>query len=82
VSEVRTFDTPQQAGTVLIKAAEDFNVPTWMQIFGYDAEDVIFSGEFAQDRKHAADFVAEAHEKNSISVDPEDRRPCFPTCRQ
>jgi DUF2950 family protein len=70
VSDVRTFDTPQQAATLLIKAAEDFNVSTLMQIFGHDAEDVIFSGEFAQDRKHAADFVAEAHEKNSISVDP------------
>src|SRR5437667_5679179 len=70
VSDVRMFDTPQQAATVLIKAAEDFNVPTLMQVFGHDAEDVIFSGEFAQDRKHATDFVAEAHEKNSISVDP------------
>ena len=29
-----------------------------------------FSGEFAQDRKHAADFAAEAREKKRISVDP------------
>ena len=35
------LDTPQQAATVLIKAAEDFNVPTLMQIFGHDAEDVM-----------------------------------------
>ncbi len=69
-SGVRTFDSPQQAATVLIGAAEEFNVPVLMQIFGPDAEDVIFSGEFAQDRKHAADFVTEAHEKNSISIDP------------
>jgi hypothetical protein len=69
-SGVRTFDSPQQAATVLIEVAGDFNVPALMQIFGQDAEDVIFSGEFAQDRKHAADFVAEANEKNSISVDP------------
>jgi hypothetical protein len=27
VSDVRTFDTPQQAATLLITAAEDFNVP-------------------------------------------------------
>jgi len=70
VSEVRTFDTPQKAAAQLIEAAEGFNVPELMQIFGHDAEDVIFSGEFAQDRKHAADFVAEAHKKNSVSVDP------------
>jgi hypothetical protein len=33
-------------------------------------EDFIFSGEFAQDRKHAADFVAEAREKYRVSLDP------------
>jgi hypothetical protein len=31
---------------------------------------VVFSGEFAQDRKHAADFAAEARQKKSVSVDP------------
>jgi hypothetical protein len=30
----------------------------------------VFSGEFAQDRKRAADFAAEAREKKSVSVDP------------
>jgi hypothetical protein len=69
-SGVRTFDTPQEAAARLIEAAEKFDVTALTQIFGRDVEDVIFSGEFAQDRKHAADFVAEAHEKNSISVDP------------
>jgi hypothetical protein len=65
-----TFDSPQQAAARLIEAAANFDVPALTQIFGHDLEDVIFSGEFAQDRKHAADFVAEAREKNSISVDP------------
>jgi len=69
-SEVRTFDTPQQAAVVLIDAAEKFDVAALTQIFGHDVEDVIFSGEYAQDRKHAADFVAESHEKNSVSLDP------------
>ena len=69
-SGVRTFDTPQEAAAQLIGAAEKFDVTALTQIFGSDIEDVIFSGEFAQDRKHAADFAAEAHEKNSVSVDP------------
>jgi hypothetical protein len=64
-----TFDTPQQAADALVAAAEKFDVVTLAQIFGPDAEDIIFSGEFAQDRKHAADFVTEAHEKKSVSVD-------------
>ena len=40
------------------------------QIFGPGGEDIVFSGEYAQDRQHAANFVAEAHEKKSVSVDP------------
>ena len=66
----RTFDTPQQAANVLIEAAEKFDVVELAGIFGPDGEDVVFSGEFAQDRQHAANFVAEAHKKESVSVDP------------
>jgi Protein of unknown function (DUF2950) len=66
----RGFDTPQQAAAALVDAAEKFDVSELTQIFGSNVEDVIFSGEYAQDRKHAADFVAQAREKNSISVDP------------
>ena len=64
------FDSPQQAASALIDAADKFNVTELTHIFGSDLEDVVFSGEFAQDRKHAADFVAQAREKNSVSVDP------------
>jgi hypothetical protein len=45
-------------------------VAALMQIFGTGGEDIIFSGEFAQDRQHATNFVAEAKEKQTISVDP------------
>lgn len=76
-SAVRTFETPQQAAAVLIEAADKFDVATLMQIFGPDGHDVVFSGEFAQDRKHAADFVAEAKEKNSISIDPKSSKRAF-----
>ena len=66
----RRFNTPQQAADALIGAAEKFDVAELAYIFGPDGEDVVFSGEFAQDRQHAANFVAEAHEKKSVSVDP------------
>jgi hypothetical protein len=55
---------------VLIDAAEKFDVVVLAQIFGPGGEDIVFSGEYAQDRQHAANFVAEAHEKKSVSVDP------------
>jgi hypothetical protein len=65
----KLFDTPQQAADALINAAEKFDVAALTEIFGPDGDDVVFSGEFAQDRKRAADFAAEAREKTVVSVD-------------
>lgn len=73
----RSFDTPQQAADALIDAAAHFDQAALMQIFGPDGDDIVFSGEYAQDRKHAADFVAEAREKKNISVDPKSRNRAF-----
>jgi hypothetical protein len=64
-----TFDTPQQAADALVEAADKFDVAALSHMFGPGGEGVVFSGEFAQDRKHAADFAAEAREKKSVSVD-------------
>jgi len=74
---VRLFDTPQQAADALVKAAENFDVAALTEIFGPDGDDVVFSGEFAQDRKHAHDFAAEAREKKSVSVDPRTAKRAF-----
>jgi hypothetical protein len=72
-----TFDSPQQAADALIDAADKFDVATLSHIFGPGGDAVVFSGEFAQDRKHAADFAAEAHEKKSVSVDPRNGNRAF-----
>src|SRR4051812_37798458 len=66
-ASARRFSTPQQAADALIDAAENFDVAELTYIFGPEGEDVVFSGEFAQDRQHAANFVAEAQEKKSVS---------------
>ena len=73
----RMFDTPQQAADALVTAAEKFDVVGLTQILGPEGDDIIFSGEFAQDRKHAADFSAEARTKKSVSVDPKSGRRAF-----
>jgi hypothetical protein len=73
----RGFDTPQQAADVLIVAAGKFDEPALAQIFGPGGEDIAFTGEIAQDRKHAADFAAEAAEKKSVSVDPKSGNRAF-----
>jgi hypothetical protein len=66
----KTFDTPQQAAEALVAAAEQFDERALKEIFGPGGEDIIFSGEYPQDRKLAANFAAEAHEKKRVSVDP------------
>src|SRR5580704_2762036 len=72
-----TFDTPQLAADALVEAADKFDVVALARIFGPGGEDVVFSGEFAQDRKHAADFAAEARQKKSVSVDPKNGNRAF-----
>jgi hypothetical protein len=67
---VMTFDTPQHAADALVAAAENFDVAALTEIFGPDGNEIVLSGEFSQDRKHAADFAAQARQKKSVSVDP------------
>jgi Protein of unknown function (DUF2950) len=64
----KLFDTPQQAAKALVNAAENCNVAALTEIFGPDGDEVVFTGEFAQDRKRAADFAAEAREKTNVAV--------------
>jgi len=45
-------------------------VATLTSIFGPDGDDVVFTGEVAQDRQRAADFTAKAREQNRVSLDP------------
>ncbi len=67
---VRAFATPKAAADALIEAAANFDTDALMQIFGPLGKEIVFSGEPAQDRKHAADFVDKAREKTTISIDP------------
>jgi hypothetical protein len=75
--EARAFNTPQQAADALVNAADNFDVGALEQIFGPGGDDIVLSGEVAQDRKHAADFAAQAREKKSVSVDPKNGNRAF-----
>src|SRR5262245_17832292 len=76
-ASITSFDTPQQAADALVEAADKFDVGALSHMFGPGGEGVVFSGEFAQDRKHATDFAAEAHEKKTVSVDPKNKSRAF-----
>lgn len=67
---VRTFDTPEQAVNTLVEAAEQFDTPTLIQIFGPENDDIVMTGDPVQDRQRSAEFAAEAREKKTISVNP------------
>src|SRR5262245_18750316 len=73
---VKTFDTPQQAANALIKAADQFDVGTFQELFGAH-HDVVLSGEYAYDRQRARDFAALAREKNEVSIDPKNKSRAF-----
>jgi hypothetical protein len=68
-----TFDTPRQAADALIDAADRFDVQALEDLFGPDV-DIVLSGEYAQDRQRASEFVARAREKVSVLVDPTNPR--------
>jgi hypothetical protein len=65
----KTFASAQQAADDLISAAEKFDQPALSDIFGPDGKDIVFSGEVAQDRKHAEEFVAKARENKNVNID-------------
>jgi hypothetical protein len=65
----KRFDTPQQAKDALIKAADQFDVGTFQELFGAHG-DVVLSGEYSYDRQRAREFAALAREKNTVSIDP------------
>lgn len=70
IEGVQTFTDPERAAKALIDAADKFDVPTLIHIFGSMNKDIVLSGEYPLDRQRAADFVSAAREKQSISVEP------------
>ena len=73
VTAVKTFATPQQAVDALVAAAEKFDVPALVHLFGPTTKNVILSDEPAQDRQRAAEFVAKVREKEDVTIDPKNR---------
>jgi hypothetical protein len=69
-ASAKAFDSPQQAADALINAAEKFDEQALIEIFGPGGDDIVLTGEYAQDRQRALDFAAEAREKTAVSIDP------------
>jgi hypothetical protein len=74
---VTTFDSPDRAADALVAAAANYDLNALEQMFGPQFKSVVLSGESAQDRQRAADFVAKAEEKKQVSIDPKSRARAF-----
>ena len=77
VAGQKTFASADEAADALIAAANDFNQDEMLKIFGPSVEKLIFSGEPAQDREHAAAFAAKAQQKKSVTADPKNKSRYF-----
>ena len=66
----QTFESAEKAADALIDAAEKFNVTSLIRIVGPKGEDLVLTGEYAQDRERAQEFAAQARKKKQVSLDP------------
>ncbi len=65
-----TFPTPEQAADAMVDAAEKFDVTALLKLVGRGGEDVVLTGEFAQDRERAQEFASKARKMKRVSIDP------------
>jgi hypothetical protein len=66
----KAFATPDEAADALIQAAENYDTDALLQIWGPDGKDLLVTEDQVGDKKRAADFVAMAHAKKSVVIDP------------
>jgi hypothetical protein len=66
----QAFESPEKAGEALVDAAEKFDVTSLIRIVGPQGEDLILTGEYAQDRERAQEFAAQARKKKQVALDP------------
>src|SRR6185503_4897549 len=74
---IKSFATPEQAADALVGAAERFDLGALKELFGPSIDDILLTGEPAQGRQRANDFVAKFREKQSISLDPKNKARAF-----
>jgi hypothetical protein len=64
------FETAEKAADALIDAAEKFDVTSLIRIVGPQGEDLVLTGEYAQDRERSQEFAAQARKKKQVTLDP------------
>ena len=65
----RRFDSPEEAATALIQAAERFDQPTLVEILGSEGKPLVSSKDSVQDRNRAGEFASEARAQHRVELD-------------
>jgi len=68
-----TFATADEAANALVAAARNYDVAKLLDIFGQGARDLVQTGEPPLDRQRAADFAAQASDRQRLVLDPSTR---------
>jgi len=63
------FDTPQMAAEALIKAAENYDLPALLGIFGPDGKELVESADPVQSKNNVEEFAEKARQKHSINTE-------------
>jgi len=66
----KTFATAKDAADALVEAAANFDTPALKEILGPGSEDLVATEDSVQDKNRAAEFVAKARERTSVTIDP------------
>jgi hypothetical protein len=66
----QTFESAQKAADAMVDAAEKFDVTSLLRIVGPQGEDLVLTGEYAQDRERSQEFAAQARKKKQVALDP------------
>ena len=68
----KSFATPEEAVSALVYAAETYDVPALLEIFGPDAQDLVSSQDPVRDKARSVEFAALARQNESISAEGKD----------
>lgn len=69
----KAFQTPKEAAESLVQAAETYDVPALLEIFGPDGKSLVSSADPVRDKSIATEFAAKAREKNLVTIDAKDK---------
>jgi len=65
----KAFDTPQMAAGALIKAAESYDLPALLDIFGPDGKELVESADPVQSKNNVKEFAEKARQQHSLKVE-------------